>query len=1176
YVNPGDTAVIDSAEEKNYTENPRVTLIYRAYKFKPNFTDATNHIEIRTDNDVLKYFDIANTVDGNKIGENALKGMTLLKTGNDSTDIEPIAGKAYTIELTPKTGVALPPNLRPRITNAYNVDEYADGYRMSFLASASYQKNVFKISMRKTTGEYKYFSLKGTALYQSVAMLDSSSPLTNEPAMQNAVVAGSWLTNATDKKGNAIFKTEFKSGITNNEGKFTIDGIKAVPGDRISVLITNNNIDQIVYLTLNEGGEVKQKSFLELTDPENNRYTNVTKDCIAVDMNTVSMPVRTYYAPYIRKVTLKYAKHPLTNITNTMEIVDDDSVIASAYVTANKADIKRVEFLLFNRKGVFKGNKFEAVYDDDLDVKTSDESQKDEEPSYIYRTEKPDGGSGLCSASIPSGDIEDGDKIYVRIISNEKNSNDSYLTYPVLNVGVTFFTPLKDIPWQTMNTSISGLGELPLLGDVASEFDSGGIMWKTTYADPKNTGTSAYVRTLGISVDVAKLKKAKGKDGKWSLPGKSDLDDLRKGQSGEATKDNAQIVNELMTNFDPDAAHGNMQNNLAGAYDKKIQEKGEKLGRNLTDNEKEALARDLYEQDAYKKNLNEMNKDWKITFSVRIMMQLLYAYDINAGEHVFIGGEYLVAGTVSVKKVTYWVVMGVPLFLNFQGSVSLQVDGAWLNYDSTDKAAKIITAAEVDEMENLLSGRFKNKDATPWIQVGLSVKIQPGVGYCGVLDVHGTLKLSLIGRFTFTNEQNGKNKPGGFMIDFSGGIGVSLVIVNIEIQLGRVKQGWGVFNTNGPITSGPKLLSEDGEEKQSYTYLAPFDIGGGEYEPETGGASLQSVLKPVGEPNTIVGKTMEVTNPRAVRINDEGDIFMAYLSNNGSGDTANAAALKYKIRHADGSYTDGAEVQIGNNVEDAQPSVLYKDGKVYIAWTSADSKLNNLVAGGNENSNNVEDENLATTKDNLKKLTIYLAEYDVANDTMSEPKTVVNDLFENTNVKLAEENGKIAIYYFKRYVDDIEKTDELLSLTSSYNTWAKQVYDPQEKDFITLGSYVTSKPEIGIMANTPYTEKQISIKHPTIDDPLVYDLSAETYTYTDPIDNTKTEYSLYAYTIDADKNLKTSADREVWVEITNVTDNKTYYPVRLDKGVKTSSEEKSVSNPHLTEQNGDMLITWLY
>ena len=265
--------------------------------------------------------------------------------------------------------------------------------------------------MRKKVGDYKYFSLSGTALYQSVALLDGSSPLTNEPAMQNAVVAGSWLVNATDKKGNEIYKTEFKSAITGNDGKFTIDGIKAVPGDRISVLITNNNIDQIVYLTLNEGGEVKQKTFYELTDPEDNSYTSVTKDCISVAMNTVSMPIRTYYAPYIRNVTLKYADKPLTNTTNTMEIVEGDSIVATAYVTANKTNVQRVEFLLFNKKGDFKGTNYDPVYDENLNVGTTDPSQEENAPAYIYRSGKPDSTTGICTASIPADDIVDGDKL---------------------------------------------------------------------------------------------------------------------------------------------------------------------------------------------------------------------------------------------------------------------------------------------------------------------------------------------------------------------------------------------------------------------------------------------------------------------------------------------------------------------------------------------------------------------------------------------------------------------------------------------------------------------------------------------------------------------------------------------------------------------------------------------
>ena len=87
------------------------------------------------------------------------------------------------------------------------------------------------------------------------------------------------------------------------------------------------------------------------------------------------------------------------------------------------------------------------------------------------------------------------------------------------------------------------------------------------------------------------------------------------------------------------------------------------------------------------------------------------------------------------------------------------------------------------------------------------------------------------------------------------------------------------------------------------------------------------------------------------------------------------------------------------------------------------------------------------------------------------------------------------------------------------------------------------------------------------------DLSTETYTYKyegdDPI-----EYGLATYTIDKDGSLETTKDHEVWLQIMNITNNKTYYPVLLD-GADSGTADTDVSMPRLTKQGDDVLITWV-
>ena len=436
------------------------------------------------------------------------------------------------------------------------------------------------------------------------------------------------------------------------------------------------------------------------------------------------------------------------------------------------------------------------------------------------------------------------------------------------------------------------------------------------------------------------------------------------------------------------------------------------------------------------------------------MLQLLYSYDQELGEHVFVGGEWLIAGTVSIQKTQYWIVSGVPIFLNFIGSASVQFDGSWLA-PSKKKGANAITAEELSKEGNLLGARFRY-DSAPWCQIGANLTLQPGVGFCGVLDAHGTLQLSIVIRFTFgigadmIDAVNGKNvdlkKSGGFMVDFSGGIGVTLLVIKVEFQLGGIKQGWRIYDTKGPVTRGTKLLGEDGEAIEFRPTLVPIETG--QERDAQDDPRLMSVLEQIAV-NPIKENTMEYISPKAVQLNEAGDVFMVYLSDNGNGDVANASTLKYMIRDADtGKYSDPIDVH-GNGVGDFAPAVLHmpdqgNQGKIYVAWISAETPLRNLSGS--------DADDITATKDNLNKLEIYMRVYDIASGQWGEVIRVTEDNYADAYVRLIDEDGCVGLYYFKRNLDNIEKIDDLTSMTQSYNSWAKKLRQQLQPGGRYLGS----------------------------------------------------------------------------------------------------------------------------
>ena len=146
-------------------------------------------------------------------------------------------------------------------------------------------------------------------------------------------------------------------------------------------------------------------------------------------------------------------------------------------------------------------------------------------------------------------------------------------------------------------------------------------------------------------------------------------------------------------------------------------------------------------------------------------------------------------------------------------------------------------------------------------------------------------------------------------------------------------------------------------------------------------------------------------------------------------------------------------------------------------------------------------------------------------------------------------------------------------MTQNYNTWAKQLINPTTMEAGVIGQYAKDD-NFGHKAGEDIKEQLLYAQHPTAVDPLIIDLSTATYTYKYRDDDPETEYGFATYTIDRDGSLETTADHEVWLQIINVTNNKTYYPILLDSAT-SGMVDSDVSMPSLTKQGDDVLISWI-
>lgn len=1107
YRNPGDTKPVVSGTMQKDSNEGKLELRERRYRVRPNFVDKVNYIEIQLDEEAEKYFDVLKTVPEDMITDPDLLGKKLLYVSGDSPYVVPTVGKAYTVELTEKEGCN--GEYRPKITREYT-GEYVNGWAMDFIAEPLHGNNVIKVTAEKvpenSSDETHNVALNCLVQYSSVSVRQSTDALLNEPVIGAAVVAGTNLDSLYDRDGNLAKRPNRYNTTVDADGTTEILLKDVYYGDHISILVTNNDIDQVYYTTINGGefAERKDKTFDYFEADAATKTNKYVSKTLAFEAGqdapaTVDMPIRTPYAPYVTDVRYSSVQHPeMDTRNNGVELYEDDSLTFTAEINANGQTIKRVEFIRYNSGG---------------EKKQTYEATKDRDNVY--------------SATAASFEISDGDKLYVRVVADAIvfNKEEGYQRiekeYPTLNTGLNFYTPVIDVVPQYMEASTDQLGSLPVVGDMAADIDTGKLKWKTVYQDEKNKGTSARAEIVSLAVSLQDAKEAAEK-----------FNEFRNGKSEDA-KEAQKSVEDQLKEFNPlmEASQQDMKQ-LAQAYGKgKTDEEKEATVKKWTEKQKAAKRKELQSQQK-KDSAAKMSKklDWDIKFTV--LLQFEYAYDYELNEHKFIGGQYLFGGAFNMKKTWYTIVYGVPVYLNVSGNISLQLDGVYTVADDLT-----ILAKELKTEENLLNARFKNNN--PWGQIGIGGKLQPGIGICGILGVRGVFTLNAVLRQLFDKTVEISSKSSGAMITMGGGVGVDLLLFSFDYNIGNLKFAWGVYNKDNV-----SLSSAEDEANISIRHLDRGKETDTIFGKEQ--INLMSSLEPVNKTDIVTG-AMEYVRPEIVNLGD-GRLMMIYLRNDETRDSANAASLVYAIKD-NGIWSEPVYID-SDGTADGPADILCDGNKVYIAWSSTDTPA---TATGDD---------INAVKQDLQKMNIRMCIYDTAADTLSDTITVTSDEYLNSDVRLAKENGDIALYYLKKDIQNADSAEKLISTTSNYSTWAKKVFDSDENSFIKIISDGGSQVD----------EKLIYIKHPTISDPLVYDYAVEKYTYNNSTENDTTddvEYSIAAYSIDSDKNISTNDDREVWFEITDITDGKTYYPI------KVSADSDNIINPKLTAVNGDVLLTWL-
>lgn len=742
-----------------------------------------------------------------------------------------------------------------------------------------------------------------------------------------------------------------------------------------------------------------------------------------------------------------------------------------------------------------------------------------------YHAKESENNKNTFECRIPKmlENLHNGDRIKVRLVDAEEktveNGEKVYdddgqeitgmsvaMEYPDVDTGLVFYIENVLLAPQTYDMDQCQPVNVPILGATTANAQSGVLTFgKTKWPEENGNG---YTITIGIDGLISNLP-APNTQQKLDKIKKfeNDLGLLAAGGSGDTSED---VMYKTYTGDEKASLQNAPLKNEKAEVDKMVEKTKEDPGSSA----KNAQA--------------GLNGSAKMAIDVGLVLSFNYLYDPVRQEYVFIGGGVCVGGTFTFNKTMYVVLECVPMFINITGTLQL---GAAVSYPTPD-GKEAMTAGDFDSYSGNLAQRLEETVSS--LNLMFSGKIQAGVGLCGVVSARGYVSTRLQFDVGITNAKSGA------LMELTGGFGIDLLLfsMNYDCITGRI--GFGTLEKKGGFDFFGGLLTADLQKAGKQAKSVSKQAGKGDGNSETtisrysagtsdmaefgkGDGKHRASLEQVSV-NTLLEKAADRTRPRIIPLDDERKM-MVFVGNRGNEDALNDLALYYSVY--DGGKWSTPETVCDDGTVDSMPDIKKVKNNVVIAWADADREFNSQDKPAEQ----------------LGSMGISLAVYDIASGKMGEEINLVqDDKYCNLAPKINVDGTTVYCSYMKRDLTGATKED-LLNFEKIYSTMAYVSYDYEKQQ--------------------KQGERFIEIQHDRLDDPLVLD-------YNSIVTQVNGEsYMLSTYTVDEDNDLDTGEDKELYLEIFNLTTGRNYYPIRI------SQDNVSQSNPKLTDINGAAYLTWL-
>lgn len=1120
------------------------------YVIRPLLAKNDNHVEIVFASDeARKNLSIENLIPQDQLGGSYLKGKNVLNLNPEKSGwaemMKPAIGAACTVRVL-VNGTPSDSNYvyRPVITDQMTGRTYqTQGY--SFILRSNTADNLLKLDIEKVKkSDLREYSLSGTVVTRVKSIRETALEAKTNPAEGYAVslANGEFVTNESRH-------VQLQSSTADDNGIISLAGLRAKEGDRVSLLIDNGIDDAQVADYVFGSGTL-------------DRITQVYS--VDAGMLEVQYPIT---APVVTSISYDYDKsesRQKTDLRKNQVRCFDDNLKLTAVVDTKGRSIEKLVFT----------------------VRTVTGSTADYEGRATLE------GSNIFTAEIPSmlTNLHNGDRITVQIVDKEKHSvtvgdtaQSIPIIYPTVDTGLVSYVENEKIAPKSFDID-GAMGDvnIPLLGAAKSTAQSG-ILNFSRLDYPDKSGYS-----LNINFDMML------KDG--SLKTNQQKTDAVKNYHASAKR--AQAAKKEAIAAGKDAANAGESADQIRSRIWEDRELTEQELRDLNDYEVRKAESEALRERKMTEASNERASMTKAQgyIDVRAIFNLSFEFllDPVQNEYVLATTAVTVGGAVDASKTFYTMVGYVPCFLNLSGGV--EVDLTMGGVCAAGKAA--FSEGDFNAYSGNVQNIFSGSDFLIELDSVVKAKVQVGAGLCGVLSARGyvsiQMKLQLV-------KDNVSGDPYGIILNAAGGLGFDLVLLKVNFDVAKIEQGWGNYagqtkveffnnaitkefgdtlplnaasaddtddhafalNAEGDdeaSTAGTfplrAILDEAAEEddvaaafslndayEEAYAGLGEDEISFQRYD--MGSADMSSFgeetsLRRSGGVNAqpvpvrmrlLHTDAAERTRPEMVELPD-GRAFAVFIAASNDGDNSR---LYYTIGDKVGTWSVPVALDEDESY-DSMPALTVVGDKVVIAWMDASHKI--------EGTNDEETMDAYRAKFNAFKISGRV--YDVTSGQLgSEFQISGSDLdeFYLQAPSLCTAGGKVYCTYVARDIKDVTTLEDMADLKKGYSTAVRATLDVSIDPVKVENEYVVIR-----------DGKKI--------DPLVTDYQTE------GIRIEGTDYLVTAYTLDKDDGGLTTGDRKLYLGLSDVTNSRNYYPIRI------GSDDKCQAVPKLTKVNGHLVLSW--